>query len=136
MSSGDGGGNFFENTAGDFLSGNVIQDSINWGLQSATGGLIGFKDGKVGPGFTGKAVVGGIKEITGAKAAEDANELARKQIEQTQADAMKARADARYQAGLQDVQRSNLAGRARGAIGANMDASLKLGSDEKDFLGL
>lgn len=144
MSSGNGdGGGFFDDLVNvESLSGkgnffeNVFADGLNGALQTVTMGLVGFEDGKISNGAStnllkkaGKGTASGLKEVTGAKAAEQANELAREQFETAQADALKAREQAIYQQGVDQVRQSNLAGRVRNT------GTQKLG-DEKDFLGL
>jgi hypothetical protein len=157
MSSGNGGGKgFFDNTfnldsfsgEGNFFE-NLTHDVLNVGIQGMTGGILGYENGKLSNGVTtnglkksGKETVSGLKEVTGAKAAEDANDMARKQFEQTKADAEQARLDSQAQIAASEMQKSKIAGAARNATAsrsANKGAAIgsySLGSDEKDFLGL
>ena len=140
FASGSGGGNFFENLGSDFL---------NVGLQSASLGTVGYENGKVSNGVNtnvaknaGQATVSGVKEVTGAKAAEQANTMARQQYEQSKIDADAARVEAQNQTAKNQMAQSRAAGAARNATssrsatkGAGVQ-SLTLGQDEKDFLGL
>lgn len=148
MSSGNGGGKgFFKTLTPESLSGggnffeNLFADIVNVGTQVGTGGLAGYGDGKFGPGIVGTEVVSGIKEVTGAKAAEQANKLAREQFEQTKVDAEAARVQAQQNTATSQMQKSNIAGAARSARVSSKNSgqpvgSYSLGSDEKDFLGL
>jgi hypothetical protein len=99
-----GSGNFFEN---------LFSDVVNYGAQAGTFGMVGFKDGQVRTGVTSTALIQGTKEITGAKAAEDANKLAKEQFEKQKADAEQARAEAINQNARDQVQQSRMAGAAR-----------------------
>jgi hypothetical protein len=134
-----GGGNFFEN---------LISDVLNLGLQSGTGGLLGFQDGQIGNGVstdilknTGKGVVSGVKEVTGAKAAEEANKLAREQFEKQKTDILNERDEAIQKTALNEQNKSQMAQAVRskgtntGGAGGVFGSS-SLGSYERDFLGL
>jgi hypothetical protein len=134
-----GKGNFFENLGNDF---------INFSTQMGTGGYLGYEDGKISNGATtnlfkktGKETVSGLKEITGAKAAEEANLQARQQFEETKANAQAARVEAQQQLAKDQLQQSNIAGaaRAKRTTSANKGQpvpGVTLGADERDFLGL
>lgn len=135
-----GKGNFFENLGSDFL---------NAGLQGVTGGVIGFENGGISNGVTtnlakksGKELVSGTKEVTGAKAAEEANKVARQQFEQAAEDAKNARIEAQAATAKDQVRQSQMAGAARASAttrSANKGTAIGgsvLGADEKDFLGL
>jgi hypothetical protein len=139
---GDSGGNFFEtlNTDGNFFE-NVLNDVINLGVQYSTYGLVGVKDGKVTTGVTSGTALRGMKEITGAKAAEDANKLARDQFENSKAEALAQREESVRQTGREQLQQSRTAGAARATAQSTTNrgqafGSFSLGGDEKDFLGL
>lgn len=126
-----GKGNFFDNLKHDILSQTV---------QYASGGLLSYKDGKLAKGAStelleefGKATLKGTKEVTGAKAAEEANQMAREQFEEQKIAAEQDRQNAIITKGREQVQASQLAGAARRAGTTNNSL---LGSDEKDFLGL
>lgn len=130
-----GGGNFFENLGNDFL---------NHAVQRVTMGLVGVEDGKFSNGVvtnvakkTGKATVSGLKEVTGAKAAEAANDFAIEQFEETKAAAEKERFQAQSQLAADQVKQSQMAGAARNASSRSTPGgSLILGDEEKDFLGI
>jgi hypothetical protein len=85
-----------------------------------------------------------IKELTGAKAAEDANKQARKQFEETKANAERDRQDQIAKLGQLELQKSQAAGAARTSAQSRSSVigkseafgSFSLGEDEKDFLGL
>lgn len=157
MSSGNGGGSgFFDNTVNvESLSGkgnffeNAFADIVNYGIQASTGGWLGYENGKISNGVTtnvakstGQAVVSGIKEVTGAKAAEEANKMARDQFESAKADAEKARQDQIAQNAKDQMQQSQQAAAARVTAASRSSnkgtavGGLILGQDEKDFLGL
>lgn len=129
MSSSDSGNSFFE-------------DIVNVATNIGTFGLAGFESEKGGltTGVTGSPILSGVKDITGASAAEEANVDARKRFEEEKAGAEKARADAKSQSAREQVTASRLAGGARSG-GTSSAASRgsrfsSLGGDEQDFLGL
>lgn len=155
MSSGNGGGGFFDNLVNvESLSGegnffeNAFADIVNLGVQGATLGYLGYEDGKISNGAStnvakkaGKEVVSGLKEVTGAKAAEEANTFAREQFDASKAQAEKDRKDALAQTARDQVNQSQMAGAARATAASRTTSkgsggSLSLGQDEKDFLGL
>jgi len=88
-------------------------------------------------GFIPKKGIDAYKEISGAKAAEDANEQARVQYEEGKVEATKQRADSVEQGRRNQITNSNNATSARGATSS---ATTKRGSsttgDVKDFLGV
>lgn len=124
-----GEGNFFEN---------LFTDIANAGLQTFTGGLVGIKDGKIGAGVTTK----GLKDVTGATAAEQANAQAQAQFEQARKDAEAARIEQQNKIAQDQVTQSKLAGSARTNQqtrtnrGSGATGSFSVGQDERDFLGL
>lgn len=91
-------------------------------------------------GDVGRETMSGIKEITGAKAAEEANKLARQQFEETKANAETDRLEAQQKTARDQVTQSNMANRLRsktaGGFNINPGAASTLGGDERDFLGL
>lgn len=119
----------------DKILGNVI-DSYT---QFLTGGLVGTKNGGIKAGVTGNVAIDGVKEVTGAKAAEEANMMARKQFEQQKVDAAAARVEQQQQNARDQIVQSRLAGPKRSVVpGARVtpQTSNILGGDEQDFLGL
>lgn len=144
MSSGDGG-NIFESFSGggNFFE-NLLTDVANIGVQSATFGVYGVGKNGLKNGVTtntvrtgGRAAEFGVKEITGANAAEQANALAREQFELQKEQSQAERAEAYRQVGIDQVKQSMLAGAARNTSrGASNKGSFSLGGDEKDFLGI
>lgn len=159
MSSGNGdGGGFFDGIAkvasfggeGNFFE-NLFSDVVNVGVQSATFGTVGYENGKLSNGVTtniakksGKGTASGLKEVTGAKAAEAANDMARKQFEDAQAQAEVDRKNTLAQNARDQVNQSQTAAGARASATSRSTSkgtstsggSLSLGGDEKDFLGL
>lgn len=144
MSSGDGGGKVFGSLKSETLTGggnffeNLFTDIANYGLQTVTGGVAGYgKDG-----VKGGVSMGAVKEVTGANAAEEANEMAKKQLEQQEDAANAARVESQSQVERSQIQQSRMAGAARNAGRSSSTAkgkavgSFSLGADEKDFLGL
>ena len=132
------GGNFFEN---------LFADVVNAGVQGSTFGLAGYENGRVSNGVTtnwykvlGKEAVSGLKDVTGAKAAEEANLEARKQFEKSQADADLARSQAQAATARDQMTQSRMANRGRGSVGGfNINPVAPNNSTlggEKDFLGL
>jgi len=123
-----GGGNSF------------IESVVDVATQIGTGGLVGYKsdDGGLGAGLFGKPLVKGAKEITGAAAAEEANELARQQLEEERATALKEREEARAQTAREQLKASR--GAAASRRGGQTLTGTRTGAgtigDEEDFLGL
>lgn len=127
LESTSGKGNFFEN---------YYSDVANIALNYFTYGAVGYEDGKIGAGVSTKLV----KEATGAKAAEEANTMAKKNFEQAKVDAEASRLEQINQTGKDQMRQSMLAGSARAGASSRANrgtaiAGSNLG-DERDFLGL
>lgn len=129
--------------------GSLLDQVINAGTQVVSGGLVGYQGGQVTSGVTTNVVKDTLKEVTGAKAAEEANALAREQFETQRNAALNAREEARARTARDQLAASRLAAsnRRRGSVnnankgqaGDNQFQSQSvslLGSDEQDFLGL
>ena len=123
--------------------GSLIEDALNIFANVSTGGLVGFDGANNGftPGIVGRAGVQGLKEVTGAQAAEDANKLAREQFEQQKADALQDRENALALDAATQLQVSRSAGGLRRSTNRSggdprPSTSNSLGGDERDFLGL
>lgn len=125
MCSTGGGNSFFES----------VVDVV---LQNATFGAAGFKsdEGGVGAGITGKPAINLVKEVTGANAAEEANEDARARFESEKDQALQDRSNAQAQNAANQLQASRSAGAVRSGSVPKTNRSSNLGSDERDFLGL
>ncbi len=97
-----------------------------------------FDKGRTVETFTG--AVDDYKEISGAKAAEDATALATKQYEEQKLAAENARVEAQNMTARDQVAMSQRAGAARNAVKSSANkgqpGGSSLGVDEKDFLGL
>ena len=133
-----GGGNSFLESIADVT------------VQAFTGGLAGYKDdqGGLGLGVTGKPMVegaiGGLKEITGAAAAEEANRDARKQMEDAKAQSLQERENAKAQNAANQLAKSRQAASVRkttgrsstGRVSAGASSVSILGEDERDLLGV
>ena len=125
-----GGGNSF------------LESALDIGINVATGGGFGYKDDK--GGVTWGEILGptmeGIKEVTGAKAAEEANEDARKRFTEEKANAEQKRKDNQALSARDELQKSRSAGNARGGVKSSASKGNSrfsdLGTDEQDFLGL
>ena len=113
---------------------NPLEDLGNFLLQTSTGGLIGY-DGKLKAGVTGKAAIEGTKEITGAKAAEDANAMAKEQFNESKIKAEEDRKNAITAKANTQIAASNAAGSARSTTNTTKKGVAPIG-DTKDFLGL
>ena len=114
-----------------------LDETFNVGLQIATGGLVGVEGGQFKEGITTK----GLKKVTGAEAAEEANELAREQFEQDKARIRKQREEDIALSGKRQVAASKGAARARGKVSGDSitgTGTPAVGSQAgtKDFLGL
>jgi len=124
----NGGGNSF------------FESILDIGTQALTGGLIGFESDKggVSTGVTSDVAISGLKEVTGAKAAEEANAQARKQFEDEQKAALQDRENAKAETAANQLAASRQAGAVRSTTNTSRGGSTfsDLGSDERDFLGL
>lgn len=133
-----GKGNFFDN---------LFSDVANYTVNTATAGLLGYENGRIGNGVTtntlreaGRATRDGIKEITGASAAEEANAQARAQYEQARADAEAARVEQQNRIAQSEITKSRSAQRSRSTQSRTRTSggygSFSISQDEQDFLGL
>jgi hypothetical protein len=115
-----------------------LTQAVNGVMQLSTYGVVGYgKDGvKLGAvgAPVGAAALKGVKDITGATAAEQANQIARDQFNQQTATADKAQNDAITLKANQQLTASNSAGAASKNI-IPPSVQNKVG-DTKDFLGL
>ena len=131
---------------------NVLESVANVVTNVATLGAVGVSaDGKVnldsgvvshGIGSAVASVGQGLKEITGAQAAEDALNLQKEQFASEKTAALKDREDAKQQAAIDDMTKSKLAGSLKNSKSSSSQQSRysskfsTTGSDERDFLGL
>lgn len=114
---------------------NFFDDVLDIVVQGSTFGLVGYDGkGKVKAGTTGKPAMDVTKEITGAKAAEEANEQAREQFNKDVEAARKQREDMQWMNQQRAIANSNNASSARSMKVDNKTVS-KIG-DTSDFLGL
>lgn len=127
-------------------SNSVVEDIVSGASQITTGGLVDVNaDGSVKGGVTTNLVEDVVKDVTGASAAEEANELAREQFEEGKQKAIDQRAEARSKnardqlaasRGAASNRRSGKSGDNKGRKGAGDSSVSSLGSDTQDFLGL
>jgi len=113
---------------------NPFEDILNIATQYVTVGLVGY-DKK---GFKAGVTTEGVKEVTGANAAEEANDMARQQAEEAKAAGLQDRANAQLQNQQNQIAASNAATAARKTTGAprsSTKTSTPIG-DTTDFLGL
>lgn len=125
---------------------NILTGLGNAAVNLATLGIVGFDDGELTKGLTtsavedvGGAVGQGIKEVTGAQAAEDANTLAREQLEEEKATALQLREEAKAQTAADQLAKSRQASGARGTATSRTTgsrAATNIAAEERDFLGL
>jgi hypothetical protein len=130
------GGLFGLGNFGSGGKGNFFENVLNTYLQTQTGGMVEYDKGFKGnvQNDVGLQI---IKETSGAKAAEEANEMAREQFEEQKVAAEQDRNNQILQRGREQIQASQLAGAARRAgTNSNRSTGTVLGSDERDFLGL
>lgn len=105
--------------------------------QLHTLGIVGFEGGGFKKGVVTEAGISGLKEVTGAKAAEEANQMAREQLEKEKATAQQEREEARAQTAAEQLVASRQAGGVRrGTVGGSFKSSFGGDTDERDFLGL
>lgn len=114
-----------------------LDDALNILVQSTSGGIIGFGEDGFRKGVATDAALDATKELTGAAAAEEANNLAREQFE-----ADKERLDQQRTNQLSENERRQVQ-LSRGAPGARTQGSSTGGNTstsvsnlEQDFLGL
>lgn len=122
-----GGGNSF------------FESALDVGLNYFSLGTAGFKSDEGGLGAHG-ITSQGLKEVTGAKQAEEANDDARNRFAAEKAAADKQRKDNIADSAANELKKSRSAASARGGV-SNPSSSgqsrfSNLGSDESDFLGL
>jgi hypothetical protein len=131
------------------MSGDDVQEFIekpgdgiaNLALNYFTYGLVGYENGKIGAGYTGKAAKEGIGEVTGANAARKQSMEAADALEEEKQNRAIQRQNELNRDEQMDRSKSSMAAATRAtarsttarAIGAPADNGL-LG--EKDFLGL
>ena len=116
-----------------------IEDVIDVVVQVGTGGTVGFGEGGLKKGVTTKVVESTIKDITGASALEAANADAKQRFEEEKASRLKEREESKTRVAREQRTKSKLAAGARsgGGTTAGKGSQIsKLGSDERDFLGL
>jgi len=118
----------------------VAETTLDVGLQTSTGGLVGYEDGGLKAGIVGEKVVGGLKEITGAAAAEEANVLARQRFEEERQRELDIRQQQQEQTAAEQMTKSLAAGGRTGTTDRTGRSSLfrysSIGRGERDFLGL
>lgn len=130
-------------------SNSVVDDIVSGATQIATGGLVDYNPGenKIKGGVVTDTVVKGLKDISGASAAEEANKQARKQFEAEKQARLNQEKEAQARTARDQMAASRRAASVRksgkgkssaskGAGLGNSQAVSNLGSDEKDFLGL
>lgn len=130
----------------DFLE-DPIGSIVNLGVNISSFGTVGYNssDGlTTDDGFwkkAGDATYKGLKDVSGATAAEEANKQARLQFEEAKLQGLKDRQEAIASKNRDDLIASRLAGGSRTSPGNSKGSTKtsiysKLGSDERDFLGL
>lgn len=135
--SGGGDGNFLESFKGkgNFFE-NLAVDIANTGVQTVTAGILGVDR----DGVKGGETVKGLKEVTGARAAEKANDFARQQFEEQKAAAEAERLESQKQQGRDQMVQSMKAGAARNATKNSVNKGTAISGsnlgDQQDFLGL
>lgn len=112
-----------------------LDDTLNILTNISTGGLAGFGEGGFKAGVTGKPLVEGTKDVTGASAAEEANEQARDQFEQSKVQAEEDRLKSQQQDTQTQIAASRGAGRVRSSVSDSASTGPAVGGG-KDFLGL
>mgnify|MGYP000651599469 CR=1 FL=1 len=121
----------------------LLDGFLDIGTQIISAGTAGFGEKGFDDGVSTKLVKDtrdGVKDLIGVTAAEEHNELLRKQIEDEKAAALKDRQDARSANDRDAIQASRTSGGSRSAgIKTSQRRSSRfssLGSDDRDFLGL
>lgn len=115
-----------------------LDDAISLGTNIATGGLVGYGDGGFKAGVTGQIGVNVAKDLTGATAAEEANEMAKQQFKEEKENRLKDRNDSILAEQNAQIQASNAgpsASKKSNKNTTNKVSTTPIG-DNKDFLGL
>ena len=110
--------------------------TLNVATNVVSAGLIGYENGGLKAGVTGQVAVDTTKDITGATAAEEANDMARQQFEQQTADALKVRQDNILANQRNQTALSNAAGSRNSNIGTPQKTTKTITGDVSDFLGV
>lgn len=113
-----------------------LDDSLNAVTNIFTAGVVGFDEDGLGTGILSDAAIDVTKEITGAKAAEEANALAREQAEQARAQAEQDRQNAISDDQRRNLQASRRAGSVRNNSGDTSSGNVSNLGNQTDFLGL
>lgn len=114
-----------------------LDETIGVLTNISTGGLVGFGEEGFKGGVTGKPIIEGTKEVTGANAAEEANEVAREQFEASKVAAEQDRLKSQKQSEVTQIAASRGAGRARSNVSGNASTGSTIGGgNQTDFLGL
>jgi len=114
-----------------------IGSTVNVVTNVATAGLVGYENGGLKAGVTGQVALDTTKDLTGATAAEEANDMARQQFEQQTADALKVRQDNILANQRNQTALSNAAGSSRNSnIGTPQKTTKTITGDVSDFLGV
>lgn len=123
---------------------NPLETFADVSTQLLSGGIVGFEDGGFTPGVVGKPALAGLKEVTGAAAAEEANALTREAIEDERERRLREREELQARNARDALTRSRTAAGVRrgggsgsgGFFGGSTFSDSTIGSDERDFLGL
>ena len=116
----------------------IGEDLLDAGINIGTGGIVGYKDGKLRKGVATRITESSLKDVTGATAAEEANKDARAQFEEQKKAAADQRSESQAKFAQDQIRKSKLAGGSKAGGRATTAGAKKsfLGSDEQDFLGL
>lgn len=117
-------------------TGGPLDDLLNVATQISSFGLVGFGDKGVKKGVVSDVGIKGVKDITGATAAEEANQMARDQFEQQTAATKQDRLNAQTANKNANIAASNGVGAMRSTGTKNNKSSSANIGDVKDFLGI
>lgn len=115
---------------------NAFATGFNLLTNAATMGLFGYNDQGFKAGYSGQVALDGTKEITGAKAAEEANAMAKQQFDDNVTKARQDRVDAQSASKNNAIAASQNAGSARSSNYAPSKKNAPVVGDVNDFLGL
>ena len=138
--------------------GDFVDDAVDAVLAGASGGAVGYQNGKVGTGYIQKNIsgtekgtklsigtlplTGQYKKLTGVTAKEEALELQKQAVEDAQAKGLQDRADAQAANAANQLAASRSAGTIRksggsgGSSNKRSSVNSNLGGNDRDFLGL
>lgn len=115
-----------------------VDDVVDAAINYMSAGLVGYKDGKFDPkkGYLTRAIDEGVGEVTGRNMAREQTAIARQKLEEEARQKEQERANELIRRQQEDTAASNYAAAARATAEAQTNASFGFGNFSTDFLGL